>query len=212
MPITVTQCGTQNLIGTVWSNRGHIGLGMWKCRFQAQQCALFKWSSTFLWKKNLEWLQNKIKIPTLWQMELLSLALRFRRHFSGPPLSMSFSMRQWVCGPKEICSPGIYVYFWDHTQGVWNPGLSTSDSNGHESLFKDSTVLYPALVLHETTSNSTKVTSPDALLLWSLLIFLCWNIFPTFIFPDLPIRMNCLNYICFVSLCCGLATEIINLW
>lgn len=163
-------------------------------------------------KKNLEWLQNKIKILTLWQKGLLSLALRFRRHFSGPPLSMPSPVRQWVCGPKEICPPGIYVYLWDHTQGVWDPGLSTSDSNGHESLFKDSTVLYPALALHETTSNSTKVTSPNAFLLWSLLIFLCSNTFPIFVFPDLPIRMNCPNYVCFVSLCCALATEIINLW
>lgn len=140
--------------------------------------------------------------PWPWGLEDISLAL----------LCLCLSpLRQWVCGPKEICPPGIFVCLWDHTQGVWGPGLSTSDSNGPESLSKDSTVLYPALVLHETISNSTEVTSPNAFLLWSLLIFLCWNTFPTFIFPDLPIRMNCLNYICFVSLHCALATEIIDL-
>lgn len=84
MPITVTQCGTQNLIGAVWSNRGHIGLGMWKCRFQAQQCALFKWSFIFLWKKILNGSKIKSKFlhcdkrsfcPWPWGLEDISLAL-----------------------------------------------------------------------------------------------------------------------------------------
>ena len=71
--------------------------------------------------------------PWPWGLQDISLAL----------LCLCVSpLRQWVCGPKEICPPGNYVYLWDHAQGVWDLGLSTSDSNGPESLSKDSTVLY----------------------------------------------------------------------
>ena len=127
----------------MWSYRGHLGLGMWKCGFQAQQYALRKWSSTFpLKKKILNGSKIKSKFlhcdkrgfcPWPWGLQDISLAL----------LCLCVSpLRQWVCGPKEICPPGNYVYLWDHAQGVWDPGLSTSDSNGPESLSKDSTVLY----------------------------------------------------------------------
>lgn len=75
---------------------------MWKRRFQAQQCALFKWSSTFLWKKILNGSKIKSKFLHCDKWSFCPWPWGFRtRHFSGPPLSMSFSMRQWFVGLKR---------------------------------------------------------------------------------------------------------------